>query len=370
MNILILNPILYTAERNIIPNVDSIKDTMIYNMCIGFVALGHNITLCAAEEFRPQKREDYDFDVHFFRSDWTHFFPPSLLPFSKDLLHYIKKFHKDFDCILTSEVFAIHSLMASIICPQKTIVWQELTSHQKKMFQVPSKLWYNIIGRWFMKKIIAVVPRSIYAYNFVRNYIPQTSKTIVDHGININKFIYTEKKKRQLISSSQLIHRKNIDGIILKFANLHLEKGYEDIKLLIAGRGNEETYLKQMVKDLGLTDFVDFLGFLPQEKLSEYVRTSLASLVNTRQDLNMVSIPESICSGTPILTNSIPASAEYIKRKQLGIVKDDWGVNELKKIINENFIYVRNCKAYRSQLTNIESAKQLISIFNQYSKKD
>lgn len=74
MNILILNPILYTAERNIIPNVDSIKDTMIYNMCIGFVALGHNITLCAAEEFRPQKREDYDFDVHFFRSDWTHFF--------------------------------------------------------------------------------------------------------------------------------------------------------------------------------------------------------------------------------------------------------------------------------------------------------
>ena len=174
MNILILNPILYTAERNIIPNVDSIKDTMIYNMCIGFVALGHNITLCAAEEFRPQKREDYDFDVHFFRSDWTHFFPPSLLPFSKDLLHYIKKFHKDFDCILTSEVFAIHSLMASIICPQKTIVWQELTSHQKKMFQVPSKLWYNIIGRWFMKKIIAVVPRSIYAYNFVRNYIPQT----------------------------------------------------------------------------------------------------------------------------------------------------------------------------------------------------
>lgn len=90
MNILILNPILYTAERNIIPNVDSIKDTMIYNMCIGFVALGHNITLCAAEEFRPQKREDYDFDVHFFRSDWTHFFPPSLLPFSKDLLHYFR----------------------------------------------------------------------------------------------------------------------------------------------------------------------------------------------------------------------------------------------------------------------------------------
>lgn len=36
MRILILNPILYTAESNAIPTVSSIKDTMIYNLCLGF----------------------------------------------------------------------------------------------------------------------------------------------------------------------------------------------------------------------------------------------------------------------------------------------------------------------------------------------
>ena len=44
MRILILNPILYTAESNAIPTVSSIKDTMIYNLCLGFKQLGHDIT--------------------------------------------------------------------------------------------------------------------------------------------------------------------------------------------------------------------------------------------------------------------------------------------------------------------------------------
>ena len=35
--ILIINPILYTAETNRIPKVSSIKDTMIYALCMGFV---------------------------------------------------------------------------------------------------------------------------------------------------------------------------------------------------------------------------------------------------------------------------------------------------------------------------------------------
>ena len=49
MRILLLNSILFTAENNIIPQVKSIKDTMIYNMCLGFLKLGHNITLAAAK---------------------------------------------------------------------------------------------------------------------------------------------------------------------------------------------------------------------------------------------------------------------------------------------------------------------------------
>lgn len=53
-------------------------------------------------------------------------------------------------------------------------------------------------------------------------------------------------------------------------------RNYEDIKLLIAGRGEEETNLKHLVDDLGLQNCIEFVGFLSQSKLNEYIRESLA----------------------------------------------------------------------------------------------
>ena len=71
MNILVLNVILFTADNYVIPQVKTIKDTMIYGMCMGFKSLGHDVTLAAADEYRPQEQEDYDFDVQFFPSRYT-----------------------------------------------------------------------------------------------------------------------------------------------------------------------------------------------------------------------------------------------------------------------------------------------------------
>ena len=65
MNILVLTAVLYTSDNGIIPKVKSIKDTMIYNMCLGFRQIGHKVTLIAAEEYKPQNLETYDFNIIF-----------------------------------------------------------------------------------------------------------------------------------------------------------------------------------------------------------------------------------------------------------------------------------------------------------------
>ena len=90
MKVLILNPILFTADNNVIPQVKSIKDTMIYNMCLGFKRLGHDVTLAAAEEYAPAEKEAYDFEILFFKSKCKKLFPPAMLPFSPELWPYMK----------------------------------------------------------------------------------------------------------------------------------------------------------------------------------------------------------------------------------------------------------------------------------------
>ena len=195
MNILLLNSILFTAENNVIPTVSSIKDTMIYNMCLGFKNLGHNITLAAAKEYTPIESETYDFEILFFPSQHTKIFPPSVLPYSPALKKYLKENHKKFDLIISSEVFSFNSLFAAQICPQKTIIWHELALHPSKFHKIPSKIWYNIIAPHYIKKARTIIPRSDNAKKFILQYFKNVSSQCIEHGTNTKQFSFSDKKK-------------------------------------------------------------------------------------------------------------------------------------------------------------------------------
>ena len=314
MNILLLNSILYTAQNNVIPEVDSIKDCMIYNVALGFKSLGHEVTLMAAEEYKPQRKEEYDIEVVFQPSVLKKVFLPSVLPFSLGIWRYLRKNRQSFDLIISSEVFAFPSLFAAIVVPQKTIIWHELALHTKKMKSIPSYLWYYIVAKLFFRKTL-VVARSEDAQKFIGKYVFRVSDTIVEHGINLDKFQFSNVKKRQFIVVGQLIPRKNITSILNKFARFVSKKEYADYKLIIAGRGELEDELKRQTIDLNINRNVDFVGFKIHEKLNHLISESQAMLIDTKQDNNMVSIPESIVSGTPVITNNVPTNAFMIKFK-------------------------------------------------------
>ena len=363
MKIAILNPILFTATDGLIPTVTTIKDTMIYGMCLAFKKLGHEVTLIALDDYRASQPENYDFEIVFLKGMCQRVLT-NALPFSPQLWKWLKINQSKFDMVISSETFSFHSLFAALLCPNKTIIWQELTAHQNKLHKIPSKIWHNIIARFLMKNVKCVVARSTKAKKFIAQYMPLVSDKIIDHGIDIDKFKFSASKEKQIISSSQLIHRKNVDGIIHKYAKFHKIPGYENFKLIIAGSGEQESQLKDLAKGLNLDGFVEFVGFLPQIELNRYIRTSMAFLVNTRKDLNMVSIPEAIVSGTPILTNLQPASADFVIKYKLGIAKQEWDENDIKEIVDNNTEYVKNCVEYRYKLSSEYAAQDFINIYN------
>ena len=228
MKILVINPVLYTSNNGVIPQVKTIKDTMIYSMCLGLKKTGNDVTLLAIDDYMPTQPEAYDVDVLWFKANLKRVLKDAL-PLSVAMLKWIKKNHCRYDMILASETFMFHSLLCGIVCPEKTLIWQELNVHQRKFHQLPSKFWHKVIVPLFMRRIRVVVGRSASARDFIGQYMPHTVATIVDHGIDIEKFECSTVKKRQVISSSQLIFRKNVDGIIKKFAQFHHIKGYEEI---------------------------------------------------------------------------------------------------------------------------------------------
>ena len=364
MKILVLNPNLYSGEGRKLPKVESIKDTMIYNLCLGFKKLGHQVTLGADSAFMPTRKESYDFEVLWHKS--LYLLPPPI-QFSKELWHYLNKNKDKFDLVITSELFSFPSLFASILCPEKTLVWHELALHQRKFHKIPAKTWYNVIARLFERKSL-VVGRSKHAIKFIRQYHSYTADECVEHGINLERFKAQKEKDNSFVVVSQLIQRKNIPSIIKKFKKLIEREQYKDYKLYIIGRGPLEDDLRHYAEELGCKDSVVFPGFMAHAEMQKYVGRAKALLIDTKQDNNMVSIPETIACGTPVVTNTIPTNSYMINDNGLGIVKDGWDDNDLIELINHSEEYTQRCIDYHDKLGSEYAAARLVELFLKYKK--
>lgn len=362
MKILILNSILYTAEKNVLPKVESIKDCMIYTFALGFKQLGHEVTLVAAEEYKPTRPEEYDFEVVFLKSNWKSIFKVSYFPLHLSLWSFLKNRKTEYDLVISSEAFSTHSLMASLILPSKLLIWQELFVHNRKFFKIPSLVWYNTVVRFLYRNVL-IIPRSKKAYTFISRYARRVNPIPVEHGMVLSKLPDPMLKQDSFVVVSQLIKRKRIDLILQKFAGFLSKYPQYDYMLYILGRGELEGELKEMVKELKIEKSVTFCGFMRHDKLFSIVSQSKALLVNTQQDLNVVSIPEAISVGTPVVTNSQPGSVYYIEDENLGIVNDNWNEDDLKTIVVENAYYSTNCLNYRENLSNVSVAKRMIEFF-------
>ena len=362
MKILIINCILSTAEKGVITPKKSIWDCMISTFARGFIELGHSVTLLASSEFKPTDDESLPFEVIYFPSRLPRVFKPDLLPWPKGMHRWLKQHVEAYDLVISSETFQIPSLMAAAICPTKLLIWQEMVRHQRLLFKLPSRLWYNVIVPLFMRDV-TVVPRSEPARQFISQYSRRVSDVIVDHGTDAAVLHPSEEQDKAFIVIARLVPGKNIDRIITKFSRLVADERYSDYRLDIIGDGDQRQQLEFLVEKLGIQQQVNFYGFLTHEQLAAPLRRAIALLVDTSNDLNMLTTAEAITSGTPVVTNTVPSSASFIASRGLGIVRDGWDENDLKQVIAGYDRMHEACVREGKELTNVACARKMISIY-------
>lgn len=358
MRILVINPILYTSETRRIRREASIQDTMIYDFCLAFGKLGHEVTLLGGEPFRPREEEDYPFPVLWGKCVGQGLFMPHCLPFMPATYALVK--NGKYDLVISSEVFSLNSLLAYWAAPQKTVIWHELAKHNAILHRIPSKLWYNVVARFLMRRA-KVVARSVQARAFIGRYCKNTQHTVIGHGVNLDKFQAVMGKENYFVVCSQLIARKRIDGILKNFA-AYVQTYDATASLWVIGEGELAEDLKKLAAALQIAGRVVFAGKMRHGDLLPVLARAKALLVNTEKDNNMVSIAESVAVATPVVTTDVPLNADTIRKYGLGIVKKAWTQEDLKKIVLDNTVYVQNCMNYRENLSTKTTAKQFLAI--------
>lgn len=362
MKIVILNFILSTSVNGRIIRRHTNRDTMIYNMARGFVDNGHDVTLLAAEEFKPLDDETNDFNVVYFPSRIPKLFRPDRLPYPKGLGKYLRSIKTDVDMVLSVEVFSMPTLIASRICPEKMLIWHELALFQRFAFKIPAKLWYHVVAKIFLQRI-PTVTMSPEAHEFLSRFITNVSDRQLSHGADERMFYPTDETDDYFIIVSMLVARKRINTIIESFADFVKNNPLRETRLKIVGEGPEEHALRTLANSLGVGTRVDFLGFMNHKEFCRLERKAIAMLVNTASDNNMVSVTEAVANGTPVLMNTVPNNHIYIRQFELGIACDNWGANELATMVKNRDKFHANCVANREQFTNTGIARSLCNIF-------
>ena len=352
MKILFVNPWVYTSETRKIHRKKSIRDTMSYGLCSTFAEMGHDITLVEDINFKPTEEEQYPFKVLYVEPKLKGIFITNKLPWYPELKKHLKENY--YDLLICSEAFFTSTYTCVRMFPKKTIVWQELALFQRAFFKIPAKLWYRIIVKYFYKNV-RIVPRSLKAMKFIAAFSNNVSKTVIDHGVNLDEFKISNERKKQFIIISQLIPRKRIEKSIYAFEKF-VEKYDSNFKLIIVGDGEQRAELEQIAANTRCAEDIIFKGFLTHDKIVDDLSKSYALLVSTDQDNNILTINEALASGCPVVTNMTPYMSDFIKEQKLGIAKDEWNEDSLNEVVT-NQEYVKKCKMVREQLSYLHKIK-------------
>ena len=187
----------------------------------------------------------------------------------------------------------------------------------------------------------------------------------------IPNHIFFEKKKNNKIKKEKIIlavgrlhHQKGFDILIKSF---YLSKVYKNgWKLVILGKGPEEKYLKNKVKEFKLTNKVFFKGFIDP---GNWYKRSKIFILSSRFEGTPNVLLEAVSMGLPtIITNSCPGAMYYLKNNISTLVVPPENSHALSKSIVK-LIYNKNLQK-KIESEAFKSVKELANHKKIFKKWD
>jgi teichuronic acid biosynthesis glycosyltransferase TuaC len=148
---------------------------------------------------------------------------------------------------------------------------------------------------------------------------------VLRNGVDLSMFVPTDREltrqslaltRPTLLSVGHLIERKGHDRVIEAMRQL------PDFDLVIVGEGPEREALAQLVRRVGVSDQVRFLGSRPHAILPEiYGAADALVLASSREGWANVLL-EAMACGTPVVASNIWGNPEVVKTPASGVLME------------------------------------------------
>lgn len=157
---------------------------------------------------------------------------------------------------------------------------------------------------------IVIVPNAV-DVNFF------TKKKPVIELENLKNFLGKKAGDTLLVTTSRLEKKNAIEDIISSLTYLPKE-----VKFIVLGVGSLEGVLKKKVKDLGLEDRVQFLGFIPHADMPQYLHVSDIFVRPALSEGFGSSYIEAMAANIPVIATSVGGIPDFLREGETGLFCD------------------------------------------------
>lgn len=216
------------------------------------------------------------------------------------------------------------------------------------------KIWRRLL-KWVCESADLVIANSEFTRNLVLDSAPDANVLAIPLAVDYRRFApgdAQEAKRRfgvvnkiVLSTVSRLESYKGHD-VVLRAIAASDERIRHNLVYLIAGKGPYQSELELQVKELGLTEQVRFLGFVPEDDLPDLYRASDLSVLCSREvaerqkveGFGLVYLEAQSC-GTPVIGTRTGGVPDAVKEGEGGwlIEQDDTAAlsNILSQLVDD-----------------------------------
>ncbi len=240
-------------------------------------------------------------------------------------------------------VCAVHSTWKGEAIVTKKDNPKELNPNEKAMLR------FNSVLRSYEKKLMnrsdALIAVSKYTVNELTDlYGISTDKIhVIYNGVDIEKFkprsnktelrkqFGLEPDKKIVLFVGRLYHRKGLEPLLRSIPPV-LEQ-FENVTFAISGTGfkEKEESLRKLAKKLNIENVVNFLGYVPDEKLPELYSASDIFVLPAIYENFPFAILEAQSTGLPVVSTNVGGIPEFLEDGKNGFVIEPGDEPELTK---------------------------------------
>ena len=184
--------------------------------------------------------------------------------------------------------------------------------------------------RSFKKQWQALFKRADYIQTiskFLANWARQEGAicplAVVPNGVDLGKFTNMESRisnaEKKIITVSRLVPKNGVDILVRAAAVLKNHISHFVFRIQIVGSGPEEDKLKNLAKDLGIENQVEFVGNISQEKLPSYLFQADVFARPSRSEGLGTSFLEAMAAGLPVVATNVGGIPDFLTDRKTGL---------------------------------------------------